>query len=104
MSTTRVVHVDIHGQQYAIRSELDGQYIAEIAAYLDEKMRLAARELTSADPVRVAVIAALNVVDELHRMRADSTHFEGRLLARAADIERIIDGVLTDAQAHVVNG
>jgi cell division protein ZapA len=104
MSSTRVVHVDIHGQQYAIRSELEPQYIAEIAAYLDEKMRLAARELTSADPVRVAVIAALNVVDELHRMQADSTHFEGRLLARAADIERIIDGVLTDAQARVVNG
>ena len=35
----RVVHVDIHGQQYAIRSELDPQYIGELAAYLDEKMR-----------------------------------------------------------------
>jgi len=104
MSSTRVVHVDIHGQQYAIRSELDPQYIAEIAAYLDEKMRLASRELTSADPVRVAVIAALNVVDELHRTRVESHGVEGRLLARAADIERIIDVVLSDAQAKVVNG
>lgn len=101
---SRVVHVDIHGQRYAVRSDLEPQYIGELAEYLDEKMRLAAQELTSADPLRVAVIAALNVVDELHRMRADSTHFEGRLLARAADIERIIDGVLTDAEARVVNG
>ena len=75
----RVVQVDIHGQQYAIRSELDPQYIGEIAAYLDEKMRLAARELASSDPLRVAIIAALNIVDELHRAKADTTGVEGRL-------------------------
>ena len=98
----RVVQVDIHGQQYAIRSELDPQYIAEIAAYLDEKMRLAARELASSDPLRVAIIAALNIVDELHRAKADTTGVEGRLLARAADIERILDAVLTDQTAQPI--
>jgi cell division protein ZapA (FtsZ GTPase activity inhibitor) len=98
----RVVQVDIHGQQYAIRSELDPQYIAEIAAYLDEKMRLAARELASSDPVRVAIIAALNIVDELHRAKADTTGVEGRFLARAADIERILDAVLTDSGDHTI--
>ncbi len=100
----RVVHVDIHGQRYAIRSELDPQYIGEIAGYLDEKMRLAARELASTDPLRVAVIAALNIVDELLRARSDSRGAEGRLLARAADIERIVDAVLADAAKQVVNG
>jgi cell division protein ZapA len=100
----RVVHVDIHGQQYAIRSELDPQYIGEIAAYLDEKMRLAARELSSNDPLRVAVIAALNIVDELHRSKADTSGVEGRFLARAADIERIVDAVLSQEKAKVVNG
>jgi cell division protein ZapA len=99
----RVVHVDIHGQQYAIRSELDPNYIGEIAGYLDDKMRLAARELTSSDPLRVAVIAALNIADELHRARADSTGVEGRLLARAADIERIVDAVLSQTKAKAVN-
>ena len=103
MSTTRVVHVDIHGQQYAIRSELDGQYIAEIAAYLDEKMRLAARELTSADPVRVAVIAALNVVDEFFRAQANTTVAAGELNSRAEVIEQLVDAVLADARARAVN-
>jgi cell division protein ZapA (FtsZ GTPase activity inhibitor) len=102
--STRVVHVDIHGQKYAIRSELDPQYIGEIAGYLDEKMQLAARELASNDPLRVAIIAALNIVDELHRARTDSRGAEGRLLARAADIERIVDAVLADAAKQVVNG
>ena len=98
-----VVHVDILGQRYAVKSELDPQYIGELAAYLDEKMRQAAREITSADPLRVAVIAALNVADELFRARADSSSSETRLLGRAADIEQLVDSVLSTVAARAVN-
>ena len=51
----KVVQVDIHGQRYQVRSDLDPQYICELAAYLDEKMRAAACEVASADPLRIAV-------------------------------------------------
>lgn len=100
----QVVHVDIAGQRYPIRSDLDPQYIGEIAAYVDEKMRLAAQELTTADTVRVAVIAALNIADELFRSHADANGAEGRLLERTADLERIVDHALQEARIRVVNG
>jgi cell division protein ZapA len=103
MSSTRVMHVDIYGQRYAIRSALDPQYIGELAADLDEKMRLAARELASNDPLRVAVVAALNLVDELHRAQADASGAQGALLERAADIERLVDAVLDGARVKAVN-
>ncbi len=99
---SKVVHVEIHGQRYAVRSDLDAQYIAELAGYLDEKMRGAARELASADPLRIAVIAALNITDELYRARADSRGIEGRLHARAEAIERLVDAVLDDARVRMV--
>jgi cell division protein ZapA len=102
--STRVIHVDIHGQRYAIRTELDPQYIAELAAFVDDRMRLASRELASSDPVRLAVVTALNIADELSRARADATGTETRLLSRAADIERLVDSVLTEARLKVVNG
>jgi cell division protein ZapA len=98
---SKVVHVDIHGQRYAVRSDLDAQYISELANYLDEKMRAAARELASADPLRIAVIAALNLADELHRVRSESAGAEGRLHARAAEIERLVDAVLDGARARI---
>ena len=98
---SRVIHVEIHGQQYAVRSELDAQYIAELAGYLDERMRGAARELASADPLRIAVIAALNITDELYRARADSRGLEGRIHARTEAIERLVDAVLDDARARI---
>jgi cell division protein ZapA len=100
---SRVMHVEIHGQRYAVRSDLDPQYVAELAAYLDEKVKLAAREVASVDPLRVAIVAALNLTDELFRARAETTGLEGRVLAKAAEIERLVDDVLTTARVSAVN-
>src|SRR6188508_1490360 len=100
----QVVHVQIHGLQYAIRSDLDPQYIGELAAFLDERMRLAAQELGTVDPLKVSVVAAMNIVDDLFRARADATGAEGRVLARTIEIERLVDAVLTDARQRVANG
>jgi cell division protein ZapA len=100
---SRVVHVDIHGQRYAVRSELDPQYVGELASYLDTRMQMAARELSSGDPLRVAVIAALNLADELFRVRADATGLERRVISRTADLERLVDGMLSAVAPKAVN-
>lgn len=100
--STRVVTVEIHGQRYAVRSDLDQAYIADLAAYVDQKMRLAADELSSADSLRIAVIAALNLADELYRSRADGVGIEGRVLERTAEIERLVDAVLSGQQRIAV--
>ncbi|GMV21129.1 MAG: cell division protein ZapA [Vicinamibacterales bacterium] len=100
--SNRVITVEIHGQRYAVRSELDQAYIAELAAYVDHKMRLAADELSSADSLRIAVIAALNLADELHRVRAEVQGREGDVLERTAALERLVDAVLSGQQRIAV--
>jgi cell division protein ZapA len=100
MAESRVVHVDIQGQRYAIRSTLDPKYVADLAAFVDGRMELAGRELATADAVRIAVIAALNIADDLFRARLESA--EGRAQARAMDIERIIDAALAEGQRSEV--
>jgi cell division protein ZapA len=102
MSPSRVVQVDILGQRYAVRSDLDPGYINELAAYIDEKMQLAARETQTADSLRIAVIAALNVADELFRLRAEDIGVGGKVLARTAEIERLVDAALSNARIHPV--
>ena len=94
MADTRVVHVDIRGQRYAIRSALDPKYVADIAAFVDQRMELAGRELATIDTVRIAVITALNIADDLFRARQDSA--EGRAQARAAEIERLVDETIRE--------
>jgi cell division protein ZapA (FtsZ GTPase activity inhibitor) len=66
-------------------------------------MQMAARELASGDPLRIAVIAALNLADELFRARADATGLERRVQSRTADLERLLDGALNQADRQAVN-
>lgn len=91
----RVVTVEIHGQRYAVRSDLDQAYITELAAVVDQKMRLAAEELSSADSLRIAVVAALNLADEVYRMREDNEGLDGRVTEKTEAIERLVDAVLS---------
>jgi cell division protein ZapA len=102
VTANRVVHVEIHGQRYAVRSDLDPQYINQLALYFDEKMRLAASEIQSVDTLCIAVIAALNLADELFRARADGHGLEDRVRLRAADIERLVDQVLDGARTQAI--
>lgn len=92
--TERIVPVVIHGQRYPVRSTLDPKYVAALAAYVDEKMRVAAEENGTSDSVRVAVLAALNLADEVFRHRHDRATSAERLADRTHDLERLLDEAL----------
>jgi cell division protein ZapA len=91
MSETRVVHVEIHGQRYPIRSGLDPEYVAELAGYVDEKMRLASKECAAGDTLKLAILAALNIADEFFRACDDVESDQATLRRRAAALERVLD-------------
>jgi cell division protein ZapA len=91
---SRVVTVEIGGTRYPIRSALDAAYVAELAAYVDEKMGQAARETTTGDSLKVAVLAALNIADELFRCRATDGTRQGHWREKAEQLERILDAAL----------
>jgi cell division protein ZapA len=100
---SRVVTVEIHGQQYPIRSGLDPVYVAELAAYVDEKMRLASRESPAGDTLKLAVLAALNIADEYFRILDDERRQNDQVANRAAALERMMDLALglADGQSRV---
>jgi cell division protein ZapA len=100
MSESRVVYVDIHGQRYPIRSGLDPEYVAELAAYVDEKMRLAARETQGGDTLKLAVLVALNIADEYFRACDDVQSDHAMISRRAAALERMLDLALGLDEPH----
>ena len=97
---SRVVHVEIHGQRYPIRSNLDATYVAELAAYVDSKMQLAAKECPAGDTLKVAVLAAVNIADEYFRSCDNVQDSQAGLAARARELERMLDLVLGDTEAE----
>jgi len=91
----RVVTVEIGGQRYPIRSTLEQGYVAELAAYVDAKMRSASDTAPAADGMGLAILVALNLADELFRARDRQSSTSGDLTERALRLERLLDDVLS---------
>ena len=89
-----VVTVEIAGQRYPIRSGLDERYVAELAAYVDQKMRAALTSSPESDMLGLAILVALNIADDVFRARLQQSSVNGALNERALQLERLVDGVL----------
>jgi cell division protein ZapA len=69
MAMAQRVKVEIFGQTYYIAGDLDEAYVQKLARYVDEKMNAVAQATHTVDTVKVAVLAALAIADELHAKR-----------------------------------
>lgn len=94
-----VVTVEIAGQRYPIRSGLDERYVAELAAYVDQKMRAAVASAPESDMLGVAILVALNIADDVFRARQQQSSVDGELNQRALQLEQLVDGVLAQMTA-----
>jgi cell division protein ZapA len=95
---TRVVSVEINGMRYPIRSHLDASYVADLAAYVEHKMMLAAKESPAGDTLKIAVLAALNIADECFRAREEGTARRTDVSERARELEQMLDLALAAAE------
>lgn len=94
MAEPRVVHVEVNGQRYPIRSTLDPIYVQELASYVDRKLRIAFDSAPSSDTLGLAILAALNIADEFFRARDSQLQVDGTVAARAGELERMVDSAL----------
>jgi cell division protein ZapA len=94
MPEAHVVSVEIRGHRYPIRSALDVQYVNGLAAYVDQKIQAAADSTPSGDTTRLAVLAALNIADELFRCQEAQKGGRAELNERTEALERLVDAAL----------
>ena len=76
----------------------------ELAAYVDEKMRLALKECPSGDTLKVAVLAALNIADEYFRAGDEVHDRQAGFAHRARELERMLDMALAAGQERLAAG
>lgn len=82
------IRVSIYGREYSIRGDADPGYIREIAHYLDMKMRQMTDNTTVPSTAKVAILAALNITDELFQRE--------RQIRETADDQESAVSVLAD--------
>jgi cell division protein ZapA len=93
------ITVEIYDQVYHLAGQ-DTEHIRELAARVDSKMRAVASQGRTVDSLRVAVLAALNLADELSEAArtAGANWQSGR--NRTANLRMLLDEVLeTDRKA-----
>jgi cell division protein ZapA (FtsZ GTPase activity inhibitor) len=98
MSEPKIVHIEVHGQSYPIRTELDAQYVEDLASFVETRMAMAAKSSPSSDAVGLAILTALNITDEFFRARSALSANSGTLTARAEAIEKMVDQALALAE------
>ena len=71
MSKKEGVLVQIYDYHFRLGSDSrDSEYIEKAAAYLDEKMRRASEEAGKKSPFEIAILAAMEIAEEVLEERA----------------------------------
>ena len=86
--------VEIYDQLYNVAGELDADYLQQLAKYVDVRMRQVARGTGAVDSVKVAVLAALSIADELHSLRQSREQNTESLRETAEHCLKLIDRAL----------
>jgi cell division protein ZapA len=69
MNEYNVLKVNIYGTDYPIKGSTNVEYIKQIAEYVDSKMREVDQNIAVVSALKVAILAALNIADELFKER-----------------------------------
>lgn len=91
---TQSIKVEIYNQTYNIRGNGDSEYIVQLAEYVDRRMREIASATMTVDSLKVAILAALHIADELHQMKQRYEQLDAQLAQRSAEAGELLDQVL----------
>ena len=98
------ISVDIYDQTYRLRGD-DTEYIRRLAELVDSRMRAVASHGKTVDSLRVAVLAALNIADELTSLEqkydaltGNAKQTQNSLRTRAHTLTGLLDSVLEEGR------
>src|SRR5687768_3278098 len=96
METTAAptIRVEIYNQTYSIRSDGDSEYLMQLADFVDGRMREISSGTLTVDSLKVAILAALHIADELHRLKNMHEQADSQLGARSAECAEMLDRLL----------
>jgi cell division protein ZapA len=95
MPTSTTTQVEIFGEAYSVRGSDENGYLQELAALVDRKMREVA-ERVKGDTARIAILAALNLADELfqiqNRQEGERVEIREKVAALTEELTHALEG------------
>ena len=97
----KVLKVKILGQDYVIRSSAGQKYLNEVSAYVNEKMEeIMASGIDDSQQLRIAVLAAMNITDELFSYKKEKQKFVDKVEAKTLAITEFIDNRIEEIESE----
>src|SRR6266513_5387346 len=93
-TSSPTVRVEIYNQTYNIRSDGDTEYISRLEEFVDGRMREISSGTLTVDSLKVAILAALHIADELHRLKHVHEQADEQLASRSAECAEMLDRLL----------
>ena len=90
--TPEQIFVNIFGSEYTLVSDDNDTYVKNIAQYLDNKMREIDRSQNLKSTTRIAILAALNITEELFQER----EYRKKLLNQVNEESKKINQSITE--------
>ena len=91
------LEVEILGTSFIVQSESDPRHLAQVVEYLKSRIKAVQASFSHYEPLKVCLLAGLNVADELLRARDVASAASRPDPAEAADrneIERIAESLI----------
>jgi cell division protein ZapA len=101
-SDKNVLKVRIYGAEYSIRSQEDVNRIKDVAEYVDSKMREVDQNVRVDSSLKVAILASLNITDELFRERENKEKLRDKLENKIEELNRLLDQRLNQKNGNSV--
>ncbi len=86
-----ITKVTIYGTEYPIKGESDAEYIKKVAEYVDQKMYEVDRNTSAKSSLKVAILAALNIADELFREKAEKDQIVQQLEEKIKKLSNLLN-------------
>jgi cell division protein ZapA len=84
------VTVTIFGKEYTLKGGSEAEYVQEVAAFVDERMNEVAKSAAVVSTDRVAILAAVNIADELFREQRKRMETAATLEDRSLQLTRLL--------------
>jgi len=88
------VKVNILGSEYALKSDADPEYISDLASYVDQKMQKLQQGSSTHAPLKIAVLTAVNISDELFRLKRKYEKLVKEIESASEEITENLDNFL----------
>ena len=83
--------VNIFGQSYTLLGEANPEYMLRLAKYVDSKMREVSDATPGLDQLKIAILAAINISNEIFQIKDATSHWEKIIKEKSENMINILD-------------